>query len=246
MSWLKVLTAAGLLAAQVTTTMAADMPGSYSRDPLPIPERMRPQSFDANLGWYLRGDLGYHWGIIDGAQSSSGLNPTDSKLDKGMDGGIGFGIKRDWMRTDVTVDYFSPLKYQGTIAAPGDVTAKMSAWSALFNGYLDLGTWYRMIPYVGAGAGVARVKTSDYENAVFPPVVGGASNNQWNFAWAGMAGVGFVVSNNVVIDAGYRYINFGDVKTATDATGTMTFKNIAAHEVRVGFRWSFDDLPVSH
>jgi hypothetical protein len=24
----------------------------------------------------------------------------------------------------------------------------------------------------------------------------------------------------------------------------MTFKNLAAHEVRVGLRWSFDDLPV--
>jgi hypothetical protein len=24
----------------------------------------------------------------------------------------------------------------------------------------------------------------------------------------------------------------------------MTFKNIASHQVRVGLRWSFDDLPV--
>jgi opacity protein-like surface antigen len=61
-----------------------------------------------------------------------------------------------------------------------------------------------------------------------------------------MAGVGFAISSNILVDVGYRYVNFGDVKTATDATGTMTFKNVAAHEVRVGFRWSFDDLPVYH
>jgi opacity protein-like surface antigen len=59
-----------------------------------------------------------------------------------------------------------------------------------------------------------------------------------------MAGVGFTVSSNLVADLGYRYLNLGDTKSATDASGAMTFKNIAAHEVRVGLRWSFDDLPV--
>ncbi len=243
MSWLKVLAAAGALAAQVTTTMAADMPGTYTREPLPLPAQ---QTFEANLGWYLRGDVAYHWGAIDSAQSSVGINPGSSKLDNGLDGGVGFGFKRSWLRTDVTFDYFSPFKYKGTVATPDDVTAKMSAWSALVNGYLDLGSWYRLSPYIGAGAGVARVRTSDYQSSIAPPFTGDLSNNQWNFAWAGMAGVGFAISNNVLVDVGYRYVNFGDVQTATDAAGTMTFKNIAAHEVRVGFRWSFDDLPVRH
>lgn len=243
MSWLKVLTAAGALAAQVTTTMAADMPGSYSRDPLPIPERSRS---DGNFGWYLRGDLGYHWGLIDGARSSAGINPSTNKLDSGIDGGLGVGIKSRWLRTDVTVDYFSPFKYKGTVATPDDVSAKMSAWSALFNGYLDLGTWYRLSPYIGGGAGVVRMHSADYASTVAPPFTAGLTNDQWNFAWAGMAGVGFAISSNLMVDAGYRYINFGDVKSAADAAGYMTFKNIAAHEVRVGLRWSFDDLPIYH
>lgn len=32
--------------------------------------------------------------------------------------------------------------------------------------------------------------------------------------------------------------NFGDVTTASDASGAMILKNLAAHEVRVGVRWS--------
>jgi hypothetical protein len=36
-------------------------------------------------------------------------------------------------------------------------------------------------------------------------------------------------------------MNFGDATTGSDA-GAMTLKNLAAHEVRVGFRWSFDDI----
>ena len=227
MSWLKVLTAAGALAAQVTTTMAADMPGTYSRDPLPI--RERSQFFDANLGWYLRGDLGYHWGIIDSAQSSVGINPSTGKLDNGIDGGAGFGVKSGWLRTDVTVDYFSPFKYRGTVATPDDVSAKMSAWSALFNGYLDLGTWYRLSPYIGGGAGVVRMRTSDYESTVAPPFTGGLISNQWNFAYAGMAGVGFAISSNIIVDVGYRYINFGDVKTAADGFVSGVVRLIVNH-----------------
>jgi hypothetical protein len=38
-------------------------------------------------------------------------------------------------------------------------------------------------------------------------------------------------------------MDFGDVDTASDAAGAMTLKNLAAHEVRVGVRWSFDDPP---
>ena len=247
MSWLRTL-AAGCVAAQVitamTTAMAADMPKGYPNDPLPLPELPVLRSFEPS-GWYVRGDLGYGWGRIDSAQSASGFpNPTSNSLGSAPTAGLGLGIKRGWIRTDVTADYLSDMKYRGTVAAPDDVTAKMSAWSGLLNGYLDLGTWYRVSPYIGAGAGTARVGASDYQSTASPPFTGG-SNAQWNFAWAAMAGVGITVASNLIADVGYRYINLGDAKSATDASGAMTFKNIAAHEVRVGLRWSFDDLPVS-
>jgi opacity protein-like surface antigen len=245
MSWLKALTA-GYVAVQVTTAvtaaLAADMPKGYP--PLPPPTAPVLRSVELNNGWYLRGDLGYGWGRINNAQSATGFpNPASNSLGNAPTAGLGFGIKRGWIRTDVTADYLFDMKYRGTVATPDDVSAKMSAWSVLLNGYLDLGSWYRVSPYIGAGLGTARVKTSDYQSTVSPPFTGG-SNSQWNFAWAAMAGVGIAVSSNLVADIGYRYLNLGDAKSATDASGAMTFKNIAAHEVRVGLRWSFDDLPV--
>jgi opacity protein-like surface antigen len=57
-----------------------------------------------------------------------------------------------------------------------------------------------------------------------------------------MLGAAYAVAPNTMIDVGYRYINYGDVATASDSFGAMNFKNIAAHEVHVGVRWSFDDL----
>jgi len=74
------------------------------------------------------------------------------------------------------------------------------------------------------------------------PFSGDTAKDQWNFAWAAMAGVGILLSRNLTVDVGYRYLNIGDLSTASDAFGAMKFKNIAAHEVRFGLRWSFDDL----
>ncbi|MGI8526150.1 MAG: outer membrane protein, partial [Pseudolabrys sp.] len=87
----------------------------------------------------------------------------------------------------------------------------------------------------------SRVRASDYVSAAAPPFTTPNERNQWNFTWAAMAGVGWLVAPNLMLDFGYRYLNFGDVKTSSDAFGATTFKNVAAHEVRVGLRWSFDD-----
>ena len=185
-----------------------------------------------------------NWGTIQGAQSASGFpSPTDNKLDGAFVAGVGAGIKTQWLRTDFTVDYSAPMKYQGTIVSPGDTTAKISAVSTMFNGYIDLGTWYHATPYIGAGAGAAYLTASDYSSTAAPPFSGDTKHSQWNFAWAVMAGVGYVIGPNLMVDVGYRYINFGDVRTNADTFGAMTFKNIAANEVRIGLRWSFDDLP---
>ena len=57
-----------------------------------------------------------------------------------------------------------------------------------------------------------------------------------------MAGIAFPISHNMMVDVGYRYLNVGDVSTGGSASPAMTIKNVAAHEVRVGVRWSFDDF----
>lgn len=220
MSWSRLCVVLGLLVSNAA--FAADMPGTLPPPgvaPLPVPT--------VSPGWYLRGDLGGYWGTIGGAQSASGFaSPTDNDLGSGFAGGVGAGIKTRWLRTDITVDY-TAMKYSGTIAAPGDVSAKVDAVTALFNGYLDLGTWYGVTPYLGAGGGVANLRTHDYASTAAPPFSSGLSNSQWKFAYAVMAGVGYSIAPNLTLDAGYRYVNFGDVTTASDAFGSMTLKNLA-------------------
>lgn len=237
MSWARLCVALGLLVSNAA--FAADMPGT---PPPPGLAPLLPAATTVSPAWYLRGDLGGYWGTMGGAQSAPGFpSPTGNDLGAGFVGGVGAGLKSGWVRSDVTIDY-TAMKYSGTIASPGDVSAKVDAVTALFNGYLDLGTWYGLTPYIGAGAGVANLRAHDYASTAVPPFTGGLSNSQWKFAYAVMAGAGYSIAPNIVLDAGYRYVNFGDVTTASDAVGAMTLKNLAAHEVRVGVRWSFDDL----
>ncbi len=225
---------------------AADMPRLPPPiDSPPIVEK-RPvikEIFDS--GWYLRGDLGYAWPQVSSATASTGASLSNSSLGKAYDAGFGVGVKSRWFRSDVTIDYSAPFTYSGTRLSAGDTTAKIQSTAVLFNVYADLGTWYRLTPYIGVGVGTANVRVSDI---VQPGFNGANSASRWNLAWAAMGGVGWTVAPNLVIDIGYRYRNVGDAKGPDDTTGHLTFRNVAAHEIRAGIRWSFDDLydPIVH
>jgi opacity protein-like surface antigen len=246
MGWVRTSIIAGVvLGASASLAEAADMPGYPPPLPPPPVREVRPVLLDFSTGWYLRGDLGYYWGKgLDPETTAPFSNPTNSSYGKGYTVGGGFGYKSRWLRTDVTIDYMAPMDYTGSAVTADDTTAKIQATTALFNGYIDLGTWYRITPYIGGGVGAAYVSVYDYISTGAPPFAGDHHKDQWKFAWALTSGVAIAVAPNLMIDAGYRYLNLGDVATGSDAIGSTTFKNVAAHEVRVGLRWSFDDIYV--
>ncbi|MGE4167688.1 MAG: outer membrane protein [Xanthobacteraceae bacterium] len=223
----------------VAGAQAADMPGDH---PLPLPaEHSRMPVFKALHGWYLRGDIGYRFSSVD-AESSLGpaSNPTDNKLDGTASFTLGGGLKVDWFRTDLTVDYAGPAKYHGMSVTANDTTAKVQSMTLLANGYFDLGSWYGFTPYVGAGVGSSFIRVNNYVSPLPPTTETGARG--WSFSYAGMAGVAFAVSRNIMLDIGYRYLNLGDAPAVHDATGSFDLKDLQAHEIRVGLRWYFDDI----
>lgn len=226
--------------------LAADMPGDRTLPPpsMPSTRYSQPES-NAFSGWYLRGDFGYSMLKNSGAEAAAGFQtPADGRLNSNLNAGIGAGIKSGWLRSDITVDFIAPTTYTSTVVTPGDTTAKVTATTILVNGYLDLGSWYRMTPYIGAGAGTANMHISNYVSTANPPFASNTARSQWNFAWAGMAGVAYSVAPNLMIDVGYRYLSLGSAMTAADAFGSFKLKGIAAHEVRIGLRWNFEDAPI--
>jgi len=127
---------------------------------------------------------------------------------------------------------------------------KVTANVYLMNAYLDLGHWYGVTPYIGAGAGLAYVRTQSSLTYRFvdgtsygdgnsycggSTGLGGIScfhlgyiNNigphttDYNFAYALMAGFSYDVTNLLKVDLGYRYLNMGS--------------NVSAQEFRAGIR----------
>jgi opacity protein-like surface antigen len=229
-----------------TATQAADMPGDF---PLPLPaEQPRIPVFRALHGWYLRGDIGYRFGTVSGIETSAAPTTTlaDEKLDGTASFTLGGGFKLNWFRTDLTIDYAAPAKLHTTwtnslLGTSADASARIQSMMLLANGYFDLGTWYGFTPYVGAGVGSSYMRVSGYEGNGLSPT-DGASTTAWRFTYAGMAGFAFAVSPNLLVDVGYRYLNFGDAPPLEDATGSFKAKDVSAHEVRLGLRWYFDDF----
>ncbi len=286
MSSLKILACAGALAAAATVqARAADLgyppPPSLPAAPAPLVD---------TGGWYLRGDVGASmiqddkWSQ-DLSNDERTVNAIHSRgfLQKELGDsaliGVGAGYKiNSWLRGDITVDYRTGRTVNGILQANENYNddfgaldhnlqniyggGRLTSLVGLVNGYVDLGTWYGITPYVGAGVGVAhnRVKgmaeTGGSNYAFGEGVQTVAASNISNgsktsFAWALMAGVSYDVTQNLKLDLGYRYLNFGEAQTGVvncnpvfcgQTAPGIRFKDLSANEFRIGLRWALNDV----
>ncbi len=132
--------------------------------------------------------------------------------------------------------------------------ATKNEWVVLANAYVDLGTWWCITPFIGAGVGGARVAINGFTDAghcqqwrrracrVSPMAT---TSSKWNFAWAAHAGLAYKVTPNFTVELAYRYLDMGDGLTGDlrtfDGINTinnpMTFKHITSHDLKLGVRW---------
>jgi opacity protein-like surface antigen len=123
----------------------------------------------------------------------------------------------------------------------------------LANAYVDLGTWWCITPFIGAGVGASRNTISNFQdiNTVNGGVAYAPNASKWNFAWAAHAGLAYKVNPSLTLELAYRYVDLGDGVTGalTDFTGftrgrTMQFKDITSHDLKFGVRWDLSSPPV--
>lgn len=166
--------------------------------------------------FYLRGDIGFVFN-----ESADLGTAGHAPVDNAGVFGLGAGLRlNDLLRLDLTADYRSAadVSFRG-------FSGEASATTLLANAYLDLGTWYGVTPYVGAGLGGAHVSLS-----------GLGAGDGWGFAWAAMAGGTVTLAPNWQLDLGYRYVR---IENAALGGGLSGFSQ-SAHEVRLGVRYLFD------
>ncbi len=241
---------AALLAGVAGPAFAAD-PYEPMADPAPAPVVYQDDTSDYG-GWYLRGDVDYHWSDFRGADyvlytppgSSGEFDFGDIDDSWSLGGGVGYQITRH-LRADVTGDWMFDADFRGqtsdAINTSVDIS-KVSSFLLLANAYIDIGTWHGITPYVGAGIGGAWVKWDDLENTLDDGSFTrhrGAKN--WRFAYALAAGASYCLTDNLKFDAGYRFsrVEGGKMFEFANDAGPGYDDGFDNHEVRGGLRYQF-------
>jgi opacity protein-like surface antigen len=274
----KKMALAGATALVSTAAAAADLPPPYQPPPV------YTQAPDMG-GWYLRGDVGVgaqNFRSFDFTQTAGGPWPAswqvvqkDIKDTFLIGGGIGYAWN-NWLRFDVTGEYRADVKWKAVgsyinFPNPGSPTptafdvydADHRAIVALVNAYVDLGTWWCITPFIGAGVGGAYHTISALSDTGLNADGLGSSafgyapsnRNTLTFAWAAHAGLAYTVSNNLKLEFSYRYLNMGSPHTAEVLCGGAgcgvgggprafyTLTDMSSHDIRIGMRWLLQPEP---
>jgi len=272
------LALAGAAVMASTAALAADFP-----PPMQQPIYAPPAPVETG-GWYLRGDVGvgdqrfksfdfHQTNIASGAvwPKSWRIDMKDIKDTVFIGGGVGYAWN-NWFRTDVTAEYRADVKFKavGSYAGAADFCpggrcfdlydGDHSAIVVLANAYFDLGTWWCLTPFVGAGIGGAWHRTTSLTDV---GVIGGFSSfgfareehTNTTLAWAAHAGVAYTVSPNFKVEFSYRYLNMGSADTSEVLCGASgcgtgsgprafyTLKDMTSSDFRLGMRWMLNYEP---
>jgi opacity protein-like surface antigen len=235
----------------------------YGAIPCYVPPPVVVEEFS---GWYLRGDIGFSNQSVKRLTNPTATPPmiaSNYGFDAAPTFGLGVGYYyNDWLRLDVTGEYRARANFHGNeIYAFGggngtdEYSGSKSEWLFLLNGYVDLGTWNKLTPFVGAGVGFSRNTIHNFQDVCHGcggvPANNGVSfasdSSKWNFAWALHAGVSYKVTNNFAVELSYRYLDMGKAETGSiisyDFTQNLpgsTFDRLTSHDVRLGLRFNFD------
>jgi opacity protein-like surface antigen len=277
MSSFKTLAVAGAAAGlTVAAAQAADLAPAPIVQPVPV-----VQEFS---GWYLRGNIG----MTNQNVRSLSLQPLPASFandtittqflsfDSSPLFGLGVGYQvNNWLRVDATGEYRTASHFHGQqvdrsggVTLPDDYTASKSEWLFLANAYVDLGTWWCITPFIGAGIGTSQVSINNFMDfGATQSGLGGGSilsttyfdnHSQWNFAWALYAGLSYQVTPAFNVELTYRYVDLGPGQTGTPhafdgtviPTSPFVFKDITSSDIMFGMRWKLGEpaapLPPSY
>lgn len=247
----------------IGSAVAADLPPPPAFEPVPV------ETVDFG-GWYIRGDVGV--GITSKPEIRSSFdagaivpNPKfdEQRLSDVAFVGAGLGYQfNHWFRADVTGEYRTSQAINATEsygvspgvrgydAYLGDVQSSVF----LANGYIDIGTWYGITPFVGAGIGGAYNRIyglTDYGQGGFNEGVGFARDKgKFELAYAAHAGLSYAVTPNLKLELAYRYLNMGDATSnpiyCQNVSGGCPHEvqkyKLEAQDVKLGMRWMFSDI----
>lgn len=178
---------------------------------------------NARDGWYA---------ALRGGITNSNLNDIDDNVNATaavdfdnvwmMSGAVGY--RYSYFRAELEYTYRED--HEETDSRGGSGT-EFGATNLMLNGYIDFLPNYVVSPYISAGIGWSQISMDVFSTYMGQRI--SENNDSDNFTWSLGAGATIRINKCLNLDAGYRYIDMGDIENA----------NVNAHEVYFGLRYTF-------
>ena len=126
-----------------------------------------------------------------------------------------------------------------TGSCPG--TGHMDSFAIMANGYYDFLNSSQFTPYLGVGAGAARVSLNDV--GITSPFNFTASASDWKFAYQGIAGVRYTINPTWSVNLDYRYFATLDPKFDINFFGFHTTQKMQYHTHNIFLGLAYHIVP---
>jgi OmpA-OmpF porin, OOP family len=203
----------------------------------------------AQGGWYVGGAITASF-LNDPHQTVANAPAPGStlRLVNNVDSAVGwqaeFGRAFDSFRLEAEIGRTNNKPNSYTVTSPFTRTLPQTGEFAvtryMANGYWDV-LQGRVRPYLGAGAGIARVHVVTIgPRAPFPTETPRTliDDSGSAFAWQAMAGVSVAASRQLAVTAQYRWFDADRIQ-GHDMRGQRFTEKLSGHNIDVGLRFTF-------
>ena len=181
--------------------------------------------------WYVGIHARMAW-VEDTNLNINGANAGDIDFDNGFGAGASFGYAPGgdgfWNNTRFEAEY-SHNRVDVDTFGGGAISGDLRTDSMMLNAFYDMPIGMSIKPYIGAGAGLAKVNIDS----------GGLDDNDRVFAYQFLGGIGYTPSTlqNTTLTLGYRYFATDDPEFSL--LNVPADMELSSHNLEVGARFAF-------
>lgn len=215
-----------------TAAFAADL--GYE-PPTPAPEAPAPIAWN---GLYFAVHGGAYWVPPVGTWFNDGSDTGETSTDTGyrFGGSIGYDFNPMFgVEAEVSYGHASLSSFEFDGGGGGDVEGDASNLTVAGNVIVGQ-QWGSFRPYLGVGAGAARVALSVPAGSFGPD---GVDDSDWTWMAQAFAGVDFMITNNLSLGARYRFQYTGKTSFADDGGTPLGLDAFGAHSVEAVLKIRF-------
>lgn len=220
-------------------------------------------------GWYVSGAAGVEFVADSAFKvtTDTGVRRGDVTFKPGPR--LGGALGREWgnFRVEGEISWrrfkVDSLRYNYFVVAgnplPGAVIDSInstvsvdgtgSMWLLMANAWYDFDTGTKWVPYIGGGLGMLNIRFEVGGSLTVPPLppltsqptghTFGGDDTDWVFAFQIGAGVGYRLSDSVVIQLGYRFLDSSTIEFQWENGTKVDDPHAYNHVLEVGIRYRF-------